>query len=89
MKESTKGCCLSLCLAELIFAVGDIFHIGSHLRSQVLEFLSEGNVLSAKDNISGGSVNVFLSNGRAGMYFFPPFLISFDSCHFHREYQHA
>jgi hypothetical protein len=28
-----------------------------------LEFLSEGNVLSANDNISGGSVDVFLSHG--------------------------
>jgi hypothetical protein len=32
-----------------------------------LEFLSERNVLSAKDNIGGGSINVFLSHGCAGM----------------------
>jgi hypothetical protein len=32
-------------------------------RSQVLEFSSEGNILSAKDNIGGGSVDVFLSHG--------------------------
>ena len=63
MKESTEGCCLSFCLAESIIDVGDIFQVSSHSRSQVLEFFSEGNVLSAKDNIGGGSVNVFLSHG--------------------------
>jgi hypothetical protein len=28
-----------------------------------LEFLSERNILSAKDNIGDGSINVFLSHG--------------------------
>jgi hypothetical protein len=50
--------CLSFCLAELIIDVGDIFQVGSHSRSQVLEFLSERNILSAKDNIGGGSIDV-------------------------------
>ncbi len=63
MEESTKGCCLSLCLAESIIDVGDIFQVGSYSRSQVLEFLSEGNVLSAKDNVGGVGVDVFLSHG--------------------------
>jgi hypothetical protein len=52
-EKGTEGCCLSFCLAESFIDVGDIFQVGSHSRSQVLEFLSERNVLSAKDNIVG------------------------------------
>jgi hypothetical protein len=56
-EEGAEGCYLSFGLSQSVVNIGDVLEVGGDPGAQVLELVSEGDViliLITKDDISGG-----------------------------------